>query len=695
LGVVYLARQQTLSDRPVVLKLSPRKTREHLSLARLQHTHIIPLHAIYEFPARNLIAMCQPYLGGTTLERILKQLKEVPLGKRTGQSILNIIDAEQNTINRDKTAHSSFRRLLAESSYPNAICLIGACLADGLQYAHDHDLVHLDIKPSNVLLTADAQPMLLDFHLALQPLAAGATAPEWFGGTPAYLSPEHAAACDAAKNGRPLPEAVGPAADIFSLGRLLYVALAGNEDAGNVLLPSLYSKYPEAGTAISDIIEKCMHTDPKARYPSAAALATDLRRHLAHLPLQGVPNRNWRERWQKWKRRTPYAPLVMGMVFALISGVVILSAMLFDRVQNARGDLQHGRDLLRHEQYGEALYALTHGKERLEGLPGFTQLRDELDQAMIEAKRVQAIEALMLTTEKLRYQVEKPDHAQKDQQALEAPCRSIWNQRELMAGRLGERLTDKVRMTLLDFVVLWLELQGTGSEPQKLAILAEAEQLLGSSPILQRQRRLLEGKSLEDVSSETTGSSWEQVIWGRSLLRNGDVQKAAPLFQKAVDARPGDFWPNYYLGICAYQTQKYTDALRWFSVAVALAPGSAECYYNRGLTHLALDQKEEALREYDKALRLRPGFGAAFLNRGHVYYLQKDYPKALADFQDALQHGADRVLAHYNLALCQLSLKNEAEAVEHLRTVLKLLPQHAEAQQLLTQLQQKPSDKLK
>jgi len=698
-GVVYLARQQTLSDRPVVLKLSPRKTREHLSLARLQHTHIIPLHAIYEFPARHLIAMCQPYLGGMTLDRILSELKDIPLNKRTGQSILNVIDAEQKNNPRESTPHSSFRRLLSQCSYCDAICLIGACLADGLQYAHDHELVHLDIKPSNVMLTADAQPMLLDFHLALQPLTAGDSAPDWFGGTPAYVAPEHAAACYAAKHGRPLPEDIGPAADLYSLGKLLYVALADFEPKNSTAPPALCNTCPEWGTGLSDIIQKSMQSDPKRRYPSAMALATDLRRHLAHLPLLGVPNRNWRERWQKWKRRTPYATLVVGMVFALISGIIILSAMVYDRVENAKSDLQRGRDQLKQGLHREAIYTLSHGKERLQGLPGFTELRAELDHWMMETSRAHAVDNLTKTTERLRYEVEKSVHTAPEQQALDTQCRTIWSQRELIAGPRREGLTEKTRVVLLDFVVLWLESNNAGrdkkADQQSLATVTEAEQLLGSSEILTRQRRLLQGMGNDSQENEQTKSAWEQVIWGRSLLRAGDVKKAASLFLKAVDARPDDFWPNYYLGICSYQMQQYQDALRWFSVAVALAPASAECYYNRGLSLLALDHQDQACREFDKALELRPGFGAASLNRGHVYYLKKDFPKALIDFEHALKHGNDPVPAHYNLALCQLSLENSSEAIHHLREVLKLRPQHADAQQLLAQLQQKPTAKLK
>ena len=60
-------------------------------------------------------------------------------------------------------------------------------MANALQYAHERGFVHLDLKPSNVLLAADGQPLILDFHPARGPLPAGEPAPEWFGGTPDHM----------------------------------------------------------------------------------------------------------------------------------------------------------------------------------------------------------------------------------------------------------------------------------------------------------------------------------------------------------------------------------------------------------------------------------------------------------------------------------------------------------------------------
>jgi serine/threonine protein kinase len=85
---------------------------------------------------------------------------------------------------------------------------IASCLADALAYSHARGLVHMDIKPSNVLITMDGQPMLLDFHLARGPIVAGERGAIRIGGTPGWMSPEQEQAMAAIAADRPAPALV-------------------------------------------------------------------------------------------------------------------------------------------------------------------------------------------------------------------------------------------------------------------------------------------------------------------------------------------------------------------------------------------------------------------------------------------------------------------------------------------------------
>ena len=165
-GRVFLAVQPSLADRPVVLKIATRGREEHLALARLQHMNIVPLYSEHVLQARDLQILCMPFLGGATLGRVLETAQG---------SAVRASDQESNSSTRLDEIEARLpiappsveplRQFIARCSYVDAICAIGACLADGLQYAHDRDVLHMDIKPSNVLLAGDGQPMLLDFHL--------------------------------------------------------------------------------------------------------------------------------------------------------------------------------------------------------------------------------------------------------------------------------------------------------------------------------------------------------------------------------------------------------------------------------------------------------------------------------------------------------------------------------------------------
>src|SRR5262249_38590268 len=146
------------------------------------------------------------------------------VSERSGADLLAALDEGPAP---DVPVRGPARDWLCRASWVEAVCWVGACLAEALDYAHQRGLVHLDVKPSNVLLASDATPMLLDFHLARGPVQEGNPAPSWLGGTPAYLAPEQAAAMEAVRRDGAVPETVDGRTDVFSLGLVLYEALAG------------------------------------------------------------------------------------------------------------------------------------------------------------------------------------------------------------------------------------------------------------------------------------------------------------------------------------------------------------------------------------------------------------------------------------------------------------------------------------
>lgn len=673
-GRVYLATQTGLADRPVVLKVSPRRAQEHLALARLQHTHVIPLHALYDFPERELRALCLPYLGGATLAAILERLTRESVLPRRGVALLEALDALQDGAPVRLPRAGAFRRLFERSGYVEAIVHIGVCLADALHHAHERGLVHLDLKPGNVLLAADAQPLLLDFHLARRSLPAGRLAPDGLGGTPGHMAPEQERAVEVASRGQAVPEAVDHRADIFALGRLLQIALGGKQP--------LHRHNPEVSVGLSDIVERCLAERPEERYPDAAALAADLRRHRAGLPLIGVPNRSWRERWQKWRRRRPRALLGASLTLAFVAAGTTLAAGAVGRYLDARDGLAHGEHLLRQDMPDEAVRALRHAREQAEWLPGAASLRADVNQRLRQASRAEAAAELHALAERLRFHAGDEHPSPEELKLREQARRVAEEKRPLLTEREVAPLPDvrqeRLQADLLDIFFLAAEAQqqrdgGPGRRHESVrAALAEAEQWLGAAVPPERR------------------AYWEHLALGQELLRSGEPGAAAAELERAAELRPQDFWVAFYQGVCAYRRGRFDEAAQAFRVAVALAPDCAEGYYNRGLANAAAKRPEAALRDYDRALALAPGLGAAALNRGVLHYEAGHLAEARADLERALRAGADPAAVHYNIALVCLHSQDATAARSHVERALEHDPGHAAARALRDRLRPRP-----
>jgi serine/threonine protein kinase/tetratricopeptide (TPR) repeat protein len=712
-GRVFLAAQTRLADRLVVLKVTPQAGQEHLSLARLQHTHIVPLYAVQDVQARNLRWLCMPFLGGATLAHLLEELRGVPLELRTGQRLLDLLDRAQVPMPADLRRRGPSREALARASYIEAVCWIGACLAEALHYAHERGLLHLDVKPSNVLLASDGQPMLLDFHLARGPLAKGAPPPDWLGGTFAYMAPEQRAAIKSVSERQAIAEAVTNRTDVYALGLVLYEALSATlPGVGD--RPRLERINPQVSIGLADIVHKCLAPVVTNRYADAALLAADLRRHLGHLPLRGVPNRSIGERWRKWRRRRPRA-LVGQLVVLVLVGVAATAAatawgFLAQQRAFARAALHDGREALSQGRPEDAERTLSRAAQQVATLPASGDLAQDVARELKRAKRAVAARDLHAAVARLRLLYDGPGASPIDLGPLAERCRATWDRRDsLIRPEEAEQIPaieQQIQIDLLDLVLLWTDIH-VGQAPQDvletaqreaLATLREADLLFGPSPVVaSREQALAEALGLRGQAAEAERRSaqipprtaWEHVAIGRLLLHRAAYQQASVEFKKALDLEPEALWPNFYAGVCAYRLEHFEEALAAFHACVTLASRTPECWYNRALAWTALGNITEALRDYDRALRLDPGFAAATLNRGALHCQNKNLDAARTDLQRALTLGADAAAVHYNLARVHLADNEEAAALTHLRRALRHDPRHREALELRERLEEK------
>jgi WD40 repeat protein/serine/threonine protein kinase len=305
MGVVYRARQVGL-DRLVALKLlrggsSKRLARfraEALADARLQHPHVVQIFEIGEHQG-------QPYLALELLE-----------------------------------GGSLEAKLAGQPQAPRDAATLVCVLARAIQYAHSRGIVHRDLKPSNVLFTAEGTAKIADFGLAkFLEATEGQTQEGDLVGTPRYMAPEQTSGA---------PEAVGPAADVYSLGVILYELLTGRAPlqaptpVETLLLVRSQEPLPPSRLLprlprdLETICLKCLQKEPRRRYASAQDLVDDLERFLGGKPVRARPV-GMPEKALKWVCRNPLAALLLALLtMSLLGGLAGVSWKWLEANANAR-----------------------------------------------------------------------------------------------------------------------------------------------------------------------------------------------------------------------------------------------------------------------------------------------------------------------------------------------------------------------
>src|SRR6266480_3456161 len=294
-GVVYRARQKSL-NRTVALKVIAVRTwateahlkrfrREAEAAARLDHPCIVPIHEVGERDGYCYFSM--NFIEGGQLGEVVEH---TPMSIRKAAELI-------------------------------------AKVARTIDYAHQHGVLHRDIKPGNVLLDANGEPHLTDFGLArLLETESTVTRTMEVLGTPSYMAPEQAVGNNAL---------VSRATDVYGLGAVFYQLLTGHPPfAGGTTFetvrlvldteprqPGLWN--PKIDSDLSTICLKCLEKDPERRYSSALALAEDLERWLKHEPIRAKRSGVFMH-GRKWLWRNPTIAGLLASLVTLAIGVGVI-----------------------------------------------------------------------------------------------------------------------------------------------------------------------------------------------------------------------------------------------------------------------------------------------------------------------------------------------------------------------------------
>jgi serine/threonine protein kinase/Tfp pilus assembly protein PilF len=560
-GVVFRARQKSL-NRTVALKvisLGQWASKAHLkrfrleaeAAAKLEHPGIVPIHEVGERDGSCYFSM--KFVEGGQLDEVARR-EPMPIRR--------------------------------------AVELI-AKVARTVHYAHEHGILHRDIKPGNILLDAKGEPHLTDFGLArLVESESSVTQTLDVLGTPSYMAPEQAVGNNAA---------VSSATDVYGLGAVLYQLLAGQPPfAGGAtyetikLLLDTEPRPPrllnlKIDRDLSTICLKCLEKDPKRRYPSALALAEDLERWLKHEPILarhiGVFARG-----KKWVRRNPTSALLAASLITLVA---------------AAGWIISKSELVRHPvTTGIAVLPFENLSEQKENTAFADGVQDDLLTKLAKVADLKVISRTSVMDYRGKRNLRQIGNDLRVSHVLEGSVRRAGTHLRLNAQLIDTRTDTHV----------WAE-EYDRELNDLFAIQSEIAQKVAerlSAKVTSTERLAIEEKPTNDLVAFELYARANDII-GAGLSWGAETLRAIDLLNQAVTRDPSFF--KAYCRLAMAHDQLYFFGFDHTPTGLAAAEAAVE-----------------------KAFRIRPNAGEAHLARAHhLYNGYLNYEGALAELEVARQ----------------------------------------------------------
>jgi serine/threonine protein kinase/tetratricopeptide (TPR) repeat protein len=655
MGIVYQARHLTL-NRVVAVKMllagpaahvveRERFLREAEAVARLRHPNIVQVHGAGDHAGRPYFTM--EYMDGGSLAQ---HLEGKPQSAREAATL-------------------------------------AATLADAVQAAHQNGIVHRDLKPANILLTAEGVPKIADFGLARH--LDGGPALTMTGsrmGTPSYMAPEQALG---------KASEIGPAADIYALGAIIYEMLTGRPPfrgetaieterqviADDPVPPTRLN--PNVPRDLETICLKCLNKSPQRRYANAGELAEDLRHFLHGEPIlarpTGIP-----ERIAKWVRRHPAHSTLLAasllLLSALVGGGSWLAIQQAHRRDAVEADLKELRDSQKIARWEEAHSALERAEARLEG-GGPLDLRERLAQAKRDLDFVMQLDNIRLkrVTGGLLAAYRARAHREYASAFEKAGIGAFRDEPSSVAATIN---SSAVKGALLETLYDWV---ACASETAQRSWLLEVARHADSRlELWQESPQVLDAATWENRAALTkltqAGPAATQSV--SLMLSLGEIAIAtggeATLFLQHVQkAHPADFWANLTVGNAMCQWAP-VDAVGYYRAALASRPMAAVSYCVVGDALRILKNFDEATQYYRKAIELEPSNARMQNNLGLLLQAQGKLDEAIEVHTNALALDPEYARAHFDLGNALWGKGREAEACDHYKESLRLDPSNRE-----------------
>lgn len=582
-------------------------------------------------------------------------------------------------------------------------------LAQAIQYAHSHGIVHRDLKPANVLLTSTGVLKITDFGLAKQlDNDSSQTRTGTVMGTPAYMAPEQ---------GRGQKD-VGPLADVYALGSMLFEMLTGrppflSATPLDTLMRLLHEEpvppsrlQPNVSRDLETVCLKCLQKDPQKRYASAGALADDLQRFQAGEPILARPVSRPERIWRWCKRNPRIAALSSAVAVLLVTSCVALSVTGL-RMLRDKAAIQETRKLAqqRLDQAGEAIASGNYRRAQdflqasdplLETSAGLADVRDAVhllkDQVNLYAEFKDLLEnaryhGLASSKEAL---TEAHDYCIKlillsdeiDARTGRAKC-GLPPLSPAQQQLFQEDLFDAFLVTA---IVKW-DVATAAADPVARRDAARwaverfdrAEKKLPPTKTLY-SRRYANWMMLSELEPDEPARQRAKAAAEADFARAGEITATSP-----VDR----FWHGYAeqlrgntalkRGDTSKAREHFLNAIAQYVALLRIQPGHYWGYYYFASSHFQLDDFNDAIVGFTAGINISPEMPWTFLQRGLAYHQLKQYDLAMEDFGQVLKAYPKNAEAYGNQAQTLLALGDSAAAIKAVDQVVELRPNDSQS----------------
>jgi serine/threonine protein kinase/tetratricopeptide (TPR) repeat protein len=621
---VYLARQRSLAERLVALKISLDTHGEPQKLAQLQHTNIVPIHSAHQDGPFH--ALCMPYFGAASLDRVLRHIHSSPTFPKSGRELVALLAKPKTGQLPDNVPEMASSKIIHDlfdtMSYVDAVVWIVARLSSGLAHAHERGILHRDLKPANILLADDGQPMLLDFNIATT-----GTGKISHGGTPMYMAPEQL------EDIRQGLRRADPRSDLYALGLVFFELLTGQfpfstiqgrpADLMRQLLaerkfppPSPRRFNPAISPAVDAIVRRLLEPNAENRYVSARALEEDLEAHLSNQPLRHTREPSSRERLRKWRRRHPR--LASALIVTIAAGLLVLLPLTLLTVRSWQ------------KTRAEALNKMSRTREEFRAVQYYTVAPIEEPR-----QRRQAVEQGRAIFD--RYHVLDDSH---------------WLDRADIR-RLPEAERQQFTAEMGELLLLLSNVEETPKTPEafqaSLQLNQKAEECLGPrapatlwtqrADLLANLGRTAEANELRQRPAPQSAADLDLIHAALDHLKTHDYRPALEPLKTLTRRSPAYHRAWFDAGHCYFMLGQFNESAASFSVCIALHPESPWGHYYRGLCWAKTDQDALAIADFDQAIGLKSDQPDFLVNRAISRGKAKNASGAEADFAHALELG--------------------------------------------------------